>query len=51
MGSMGMKFYKNLYIGDTVKKPHKIMKKLKKDKILPSIYVIVCMEGKRQREI
>ena len=51
MGSMGMKFYKNLYIGDTVKKPHKIMKKLKKDKILPSIYVIVCMEGKRQLEI
>lgn len=46
-----MKFYKNLYIGDTVKKPDKIVKKLKKYKKLPGIYVIVCNEEQRQIEI
>ncbi len=35
-----MKFYKNLYIGDTVKKPKKAIKKLKKHKKQPWIYVI-----------
>lgn len=46
-----MKFYKNLYIGDTVKKPDKIIKKLKKYKKLPGIYVIVCDGEHRQIEI
>ncbi len=36
-----MKFYKNLYIGDTVKKPKKAIQKLKKHKKQPGIYVIV----------
>lgn len=36
-----MKFYKNLYIGDTVKKPEKAIKKLKRHKMQPKIYVIV----------
>ena len=35
-----MKFYKNLYIGDTVKKPEKAIKKLKRHKMQPSLYVI-----------
>lgn len=36
-----MKFYKNLYIGDTVKKPEKAIKKLKRHKKQPGLYVIV----------
>lgn len=36
-----MKFYKNLYIGDTVKKPEKAIKKLKSHKKQPKLYVIV----------
>lgn len=36
-----MKFYKNLYIGDTVKKPEKAIKKLKRHKKQPKLYVIV----------
>ena len=36
-----MKFYKNLYIGDTVKKPEKAIKKLKRRKKQPKLYVIV----------
>lgn len=36
-----MKFYKNLYIGDTVKKPKKAIKKLKGHKKQPRLYVIV----------
>lgn len=35
-----MKFYKNLYIGDTVKKPQKAIKKLKRHKKQPGLYVI-----------
>lgn len=35
-----MKFYKNLYIGDTVKKPKKAIRKLKRHKIQPGLYVI-----------
>lgn len=46
-----MKFYKNLYIGDTVKKPDKIVKKMKKYKKLPGIYVIVCDGTRKQLEI
>lgn len=36
-----MKFYKNLYIGDTVKKPCKIIKKLKRYAKLNHVYLIV----------
>ena len=36
-----MKFYKNLYIGDTVKKPERAIKKLKRHKKQPRPYVIV----------
>lgn len=46
-----MKFYKNLYIGDTVKKPDKIIKKLKNYKKLLRIYVIVYAREKKQLEI
>lgn len=35
-----MNFYKNLYIGDTVKKPEKAIKKLKRHKKQPWLYVI-----------
>lgn len=35
-----MNFYKNLYIGDTVKKPEKAIKKLKRHKKQPGLYVI-----------
>ena len=35
-----MKFYKDLYIGDTVKKPRKAIKKLKRHKLQPGLYVI-----------
>lgn len=36
-----MKFYKNLYIGDTVKKPERAIKKLKRHRKQPRLYVIV----------
>lgn len=36
-----MKFYKNLYIGNTVKKPKKAIRKLKRHKLQPGLYVIV----------
>ena len=36
-----MNFYKNLYIGDTVKKPEKAIRKLKHHKKQPWLYVIV----------
>ena len=36
-----MKFYKNLYIEDTVKKPEKAIKKLKRHKKQPGLFVIV----------
>lgn len=39
-----MKFYKNLYIGDTVKKPAKAIKKLKRHKKQPRLYVIAYDE-------
>ena len=36
-----MNFYKNLYVGDTVKKPEKAIRKLKRHKKQPWLYVIV----------
>lgn len=46
-----MKFYKNLYVGDTIKKPAKIRRKLKKYAKLPNIYVIAYMQENNQLEI
>lgn len=45
-----MKFYKNLYIGDTVKKPEKVIKKLKKYAKLNNVYVIVYDAGNARLE-
>ena len=46
-----MKFYKNLYIGDTVKKPEKAIKKLKRHKKQPRLYVIVYDKDIKQLAI
>lgn len=46
-----MKFYKNLYIGDTIKKPEKIKRKLKKYAKLTNVYLIVYMPENRRLEI
>lgn len=46
-----MKFYKNLYVGDTIKKPDKIKRKLKKYAKLNNVYVIAYVEKERQLEI
>lgn len=46
-----MKFYKNLYIGDTVKNPGKIKRKLKKNAMLPNIYIIAYMKELNRLEI
>lgn len=48
-----MKFYSSLYIGDSVKKPKKIIRKLKSRKkyLLPDTYVITAAKGKDQLEI
>lgn len=46
-----MKFYKNLYIGDTVSNPDKIKRKLKKYAKLMNVYVLVYVEGDRRIEI
>lgn len=46
-----MKFYKSLYIGDTVKNPRKIKRKLKKHAKLTNIYVVAYIEESRRLEI
>ena len=46
-----MKFYKNLYIGDTISNPDKIKRKLKKYAKLTNVYVIAYMEKDRRIEI
>ena len=46
-----MKFYKNLYVGDTIKKPEKIKRKLKKYAKLNNVYLIVYMAQNKQLEI
>lgn len=38
-----MKFYKNLYIGDTIKNPGKTRRKLKRYAKLQNVYVIAYM--------
>lgn len=46
-----MNFYRNLYVGNTVKKPEKIKRKLKRYAKLPNIYVIAYMQGNNRLEI
>lgn len=46
-----MKFYKNLYIGDTIKKPNKVKRKLKNHAKQLKIYVIILAAGADQLEI
>lgn len=46
-----MKFYKNLYIGDTIKKPDKIKRKLKKYAKLNNVYLIAYMAENRRLEV
>ncbi|MCD7725910.1 MAG: hypothetical protein LUI12_10260 [Clostridiales bacterium] len=46
-----MKFYKNLYVGDTIKKPDKVIKKLKKYAKLPNIHVIAYAQEHNRLEI
>ena len=46
-----MKFYQNLYIGDTIKKPEKVKRKLKKNAKLNNIWLIAYVEANRQLEI
>lgn len=46
-----MKFYKDLYIGDTVKKPKRLIRKLKHHKIKPGFFVIAYMRDTARLEI
>lgn len=46
-----MKFYKNLYVGDTIKKPGKIKRKLRKYAKLNNVWLIVYLSQNRQLEI
>ena len=46
-----MKFYKNLYIGDTIKKPEKIKRKLKRYAKLNNVWLIAYLSQNRQLEI
>lgn len=46
-----MKFYKNLYIGNTVKKPNKLIKQLKKNKLKFHVYLIIYNQPLNRLEI
>lgn len=46
-----MKFYKSLYVGDTIKDPAKIKRKLKRYAKLNNVYLITYMAENRQLEI
>ncbi|MDE6943835.1 MAG: hypothetical protein K2P66_05375 [Lachnospiraceae bacterium] len=46
-----MKFYKNLYIGDTIRNPRKTRRKLKRHAKLQNVYVIAYMEESGQLSI
>lgn len=46
-----MKFYKNMYIGDTVSDPDKIKRKLKKYAKLTNVYIIAYVEKDSRIEI
>lgn len=46
-----MEFYKNLYVGDTIKKPGKIKRKLKKYSKLNSVWLIAYLSQNSRLEI
>lgn len=46
-----MKFYKNLYIGDTIKKPNQIKRRLKNHAKQLKIFVILLSQDSDQLEI
>ncbi|MCH5251030.1 MAG: hypothetical protein J1E98_13915 [Lachnospiraceae bacterium] len=46
-----MKFYKNLYIGESIKKPNKIKRRLKNHAKQLKIFVIILSQGTDQLEI
>lgn len=46
-----MKFYKNLYIGDTIRNPAKARRKLKRHAKLQNVYVIAYMAESGRLEI
>lgn len=46
-----MKFYKNLYIGDTIKDPNRVKKKLKHRARQLKVFVIMLASGDDQLEI
>lgn len=46
-----MKFYKKLYIGDTIKKPRRVKWKLKHNAGQLNIFVLTLAEGNDQLEI
>ena len=46
-----MKFYKNLYIGDTIKKPNKVKRKIRHHAKQLKVYVILLASGSNQLEI
>lgn len=46
-----MKFYKNLYIGDTIKKPNKVKRKIRHHAKQLKVYVILQASGSNQLEI
>lgn len=51
MSGISMKFYKNLYIGDTIRNPGKTRRKLKRYAKLQNVYVIAYMEESGQLSI
>lgn len=46
-----MKFYKNLYLGDTIKNPNKIKRKIKHHAKQLKVFVILLASGSDQLEI
>ncbi|MCM1262649.1 MAG: hypothetical protein NC313_07990 [Butyrivibrio sp.] len=46
-----MKFYKNLYIGDTIKNPNQVKRKIKHYARQLNIFVIMLASGDNQLEI
>lgn len=46
-----MKFYKNLYIGDTIKNPNMVKRKIKRHARQLNIFVIMLASGDDQLEI
>jgi hypothetical protein len=47
----GMKFYKQLYVGPSIRKPDRIKKKLKRYAKLPKVYVVAYSSDTDQLEI